>query len=122
MEASIADMLKWRARALPPTITLLALNLVALLSPFGPEASRWFGLLGLILLVPCGILWSVLVSAVFQTARRAFGSRAALGYATLAVVLMPLFGLGVFILPLMVEKDIRSRDEPPRDLGPGQNG
>jgi hypothetical protein len=103
-----------------PTVLLLALGFLPLSFPLGASLSSALGLVSLAVLLWAVPLWLILLWTVFQTGRRAFGPRAGLAYAALAVVLMFLFGLGVFAVPLIVRADVQrllgspleSRDEP----------
>jgi hypothetical protein len=106
-------MMKWRERAMVPTIVLLTLTLLQMplnfiRSSFPPAetVSTVVGLLSLVMLLPAGYLWVMLVGSVFEVGRRAFSIRAGLGYSILAVALIPFFGSGVFLVPLMVRSDI----------------
>jgi hypothetical protein len=69
--------------------------------------STTLSLVGLAALLWAGPLWLILVAAVFRTGQRAFDARAGLGYAALAVVLTLFYGLGVFVVPLMVRADVQ---------------
>ena len=88
-----------------PTILLLAVGVVPLLYGRFDNLPLAFDLASLALWLWCLPLWLILAASVFQAGRAAFGMRAGLTYAALAFVLMFLFGLGVFVIPLMLEAD-----------------
>jgi hypothetical protein len=113
--ASVARMMTWRARVMVPTVVLLALQIFPLAFPVGDGLSAALGLISLAVLLWGVPLWFVLVEAVFRTGQRAFGLRAGLGYATLTILLTFLFGLGVFVVPLLIQADIQRLRGNPRE-------
>jgi hypothetical protein len=99
-----------------PTTLLLALGVVARAFPLGDHLSAALRLASLAVLLWAVPLCLLSAAAVFRTGQRAFGRRAGLGYAALAVVLTFVFGLGVFVVPLMVRSDVqRLLGVPPGD-------
>lgn len=121
VEVSLTRMMTWRARAIVPTVLLLALGLISMAVRLEDGLAVALGLVSLVVLFWAVPLWIILVGAVFRTGQRAFGAGAGLVYAVLTVVLMVLFGAGVFVIPLMVRADIRrlhggpleNNDQPP---------
>src|ERR1700722_15862213 len=107
VEASLARMMTWRARAIVPTVLLLALGLIPRAVRLGDALALACGVASLAVLLWAVPLWLILVGAIFRTGQTAFGVPAGLGYAVLAVVLTFCFGVGVFIIPPMVRADIR---------------
>ena len=107
LAASAAQMMEWRARAMLPTILLISLGLIQLTAPLK-------GILELIvgLAVLGALLWTIpvcliLAWSVFETAGQAFGLWAGLVYSLLTIGLTGCFGLGVFVVPLIVQSDIQ---------------
>jgi hypothetical protein len=105
-----------------PTVVLLGLGVLPRAFRLGDSLSATLGIVSLAVLLWAVPLWLVLVGAIFRSGRRAFGPRAGLGYAALAVVLTVFFGLGVFAVPLMVRADIqRLLGSPPENSDQPQN-
>jgi hypothetical protein len=107
LAASAAQMMEWRSRAILPTILLLALGLIQLTFPLKGilETVVGFAVLGaLVWTIP---LCLILAWSVFETAGQAFGLWSGLVYALLTIGLTGCFGLGVFVVPLIVQSDIQ---------------
>jgi len=103
----IGTMMKWRTRALPVIVLLLGLNLLELANLPIAALSPLLGLLSLIVLLPAAVLILMVWAMIFQAGWSAFGWPAGLGYTVIAVLLTPLFGLGIFVVPDMIRLDVR---------------
>lgn len=111
MANSVTRMLAWRDRAMLPTVLLVAAGILRPILRFlSLNESQSLGFVWLVLLVWAIPLWLMLLATIFECSKRAFGSLAGVGYSFLAICLMPLFGLGVFVVPLMIRADIQLLD------------
>jgi hypothetical protein len=106
LAASIAQMMEWRLRAMLPTILLVALGLIQLTAPLKGFLETLIGLAVLGMLLWTIPLCLILAWSVFETSGQAFGLWSGLVYALLTIGLTACFGLGVFVVPLIVQSDI----------------
>src|SRR5262245_61554307 len=106
-EACVARMMTWRSRVIIPTILLLGLGILGVPFRLSQGLSTVLGLIELALLLWAVPFWLILIGAIFRTGQIAFGFPAGFAYAALALVLTFFFGIGVFVVPLMLRADVR---------------
>lgn len=94
-------MLAWRARCIDAATILVVTWLVAL-GTGGSAAGMVFRVTGAVALLLTIGLWGHL----FRCALEAGGRDYALGHTALAIVLTPVFFLGVLVVPRLIESDI----------------
>jgi hypothetical protein len=109
VEARVADMMRWQSRSLVPVGILLVLAFLRMgardLLGSSSALQVLFGIAMLCALLAAVLFGMITLWHIFQAGRIAFGVRAGLTYALLAVVL--LFWPGLFVIPHMIRLDVK---------------
>ena len=104
---TLARLHLWRQRTLIALVPFLAAASAAFLMRGGGLAASLVETVMLVSLLVFGVFAASTVTALYAFAHSVGGERYAFTQAALAAVLAPVFGIGVILIPMLIENDAK---------------